>query len=210
MASDSPQSALALGGALARFTASPAPALAVAAAAIHLTGGLGEAAAWPAGAAASVLLAGGQLGLAAALRRRPGALLVHAGIWSTVLVLALYVVAHVRGLPFGPDRDVVADVETLGLLGVVVQVAFVLALCALLDRRALSRTLTALALSSCALWAAQLGGALEPAPAASPERRAADAHSHANPGLPLPYISNAVRRAARAPLGHERPVPARR
>ena len=64
-----------------------------------------------------VIVAMGQFGLAAALRRRPSLLVVVGAIWAHVGLIALYVASRTVDLPFLPPQHGASSVQHLPVAG---------------------------------------------------------------------------------------------
>ncbi len=131
-----------------------------------------------------LVVALGQFGLAAALRRRPPVLVVLGAVWAHVALIALYVASRTVDLPFLPPHHGGSSIEHLpvaggvgngipaypgsriepvGLLDVVclgAEVVLLAALLGLLPTRLRSRTATALVVLGVGAVLARAGGLL--------------------------------------------------
>ncbi len=97
-----------------------------------------------------------QVALAPAVLVRPSPLVCQAGIWSNVLVLAIYVTSRTAGIPAGPLTGVIEEAGVLDMATAAAEVAIVFALVSLLSNRTRAITIDALLLLGCAGWAASL------------------------------------------------------
>lgn len=85
------------------------------------------------------------------MSRRP--FVVVGGIWPNALVVSLYVVTRVWGIPLGPHREAVEPVGIFDLAAVVSETTLVVLLATMLDGRSRRATVNGLMLLGVSLWA---------------------------------------------------------
>lgn len=189
-----------------RRTVAAACTLSLVAAAIHMLVTPEHFAEWWGYGTFFVIIANVEIAFACLLVLHPSRWVIHAGVWSTMATLLMYLVSRTAGIPLGPEAGAVEEVETLGLIATAAEAGMLVACVAMLADRDRSRTLTAVALIGAGLWAASLSGALTPSADAVAhshgdehgEGAAAErVHTHAGGEAPLPFISDSQRNKSR-------------
>jgi hypothetical protein len=178
-----------------------AATLSLIAAGVHMLVTPEHLAAWWGYGAFFVAVTNAELALACLLMLRPSARLVHAGLWSTLATLLMYLVSRTAGVPLGPDAGLVEEVEALGIIASVSEAALLVVLAGMLGARSRSRTLTAFAGIAVALWMAALSGVLPPGVATDghahgQHQSAAGGHASGHEPV-LPVIPDSVRNGQR-------------